>query len=114
MKPAWFIAGAVLLPTSACESSPDLYKWGHYEESTYRICTGELLVLADEIRALSGEIEKQRIEGRRPSPGMHAHLGYLYALSGNPDSARLEFEAEKALYPESAKFIDGVLRRMET
>lgn len=107
--------GAVLLAVSACESPKTLYHWGRYEESVYKLLDDpDGTNVPEEIRALSGEVERDLAEGRRAAPGVHAHLGYLYYLSGNPDSARLEFEAEKAAYPESAVFIDGVLRRMKS
>ncbi len=41
---------------------------------------------------------------------MHAQLGYLDERTGDHESAVLEFTAERELYPESAVFIDGLLR----
>jgi hypothetical protein len=100
---------------SSCESTKSIYHWQSYEESAYHLLEDpDRTDLVEDIRNLSGEIEKDLVEGRPIAPGVHAHLGYLYYLSGNPDSAKIEFEAEKAAYPESAVFIDGVLRRMKS
>jgi hypothetical protein len=100
---------------AACESPKTIYHWQSYEESAYHLLRDpDRTDLVEDIRNLSGEIEKDLVEGRRIAPGVHAHLGYLYYLSGNPDSAKIEFEAEKAAYPESAVFIDGVLRRLKS
>jgi hypothetical protein len=45
-------------------------------------------------------------------PGVHAHLGYMYYLSGNAEAAFDEFATERALFPESATFVDGVFERL--
>jgi len=107
---------ALILGASGCAdpSTPDRYYWGSYEACVGALCrnpSGEHL--QEEIRSLSGDIEKARIRGRPVAPGVHAHLGYLYYLSGNYESAALEFTAEKELYPESAVFMDGTLARMK-
>jgi len=114
MKTASCIAiGALLL--ASCESTGTIYHWGTYETSVRHVLLEpDRTDVSQEIRALSSEVERDRIEGRRAAPGVHAHLGYLYFITGNPDSAKTEFETEKSLYPESAVFIDGVLRRMKS
>lgn len=107
--------GVSLFALCACESPKTLYRWGLYEESVYKMLDNpDGTNVPAEIQGLSAEIERDLAEGRRAAPGVHAHLGYLYFLTGNPDSAKLEFEAEKAAYPESTVFIDGVLRRMKS
>ena len=106
-------AFASLLAACTAPDASGLYRWGGYEDSAAIVMRDSAAQhLSDEIRRISGDIEKAQVEGRRVPPGLHAHLGYLYDLSGNPESAALEFEQEKALYPESAKFMDGLLRRM--
>lgn len=105
---ASFAAGGCVTPPS------DQYHWGSYEACVGGLCRdpgGEHL--QDEIRALSGDIEKARVQGLPVAPGVHAHLGYLYYLGGNYESAALEFTAEGELFPESAVFIDGILKRMK-
>lgn len=107
--------GVSLLALCACESTKTLYHWGRYEESVYKLLENpDGTNVPEEIRSLSGEVERDLAEGRRAAPGVHAYLGYLYYISGNPDSAKMEFEAEKAAYPESTVFIDGVIRRMKS
>jgi hypothetical protein len=46
-------------------------------------------------------------------PGLHAHLGYLHSVAGNPAAARAHLEDEKTLYPESTRFCDYLLGRLE-
>ena len=46
-----------------------------------------------------------------PPPGFHAHLGMLYALAGKQDQVAVEFETEKKLFPESAAYMDFLLKK---
>lgn len=104
-----------LAATSSCVSDKSLYSWGHYEDSVYRVCHGaDTFDLAKDVQLLSQEIDRAHAEGRRVAPGIHAHLGYLYYVSGNTGAAIEHFIAEKQLYPESATFIDGMLARTKT
>jgi hypothetical protein len=65
-----------------------------------------------QVAKLSEDVERAQASGQRVAPGVHAHLGYMRFLQGNPDAAAREFEREKELFPESAVFIDGLLRRL--
>jgi hypothetical protein len=106
----------LLSSLTACVSpAKTLYPWGEYENSVYGTCRGEsTLDINQEIGVLSHEIDMARENKQRVAPGVHAHLGYLQTLSGNTSAAVENFRAEKELYPESAKFIDGLLSRMKT
>jgi hypothetical protein len=102
-----------LVLISACVSDKSLYFWGHYEDSVYGLCHGTgTFDLAKDVQILSQEVDRARVEGRRVAPGVHAHLGYLYYVSGNTGAAVQQFNAEKETYPESTTFIDGMLRRL--
>lgn len=46
----------------------------------------------------------------RLAPGMLPELGYLYLQSGNPDKAVALFQREKRHWPESAYFMDVMIR----
>jgi hypothetical protein len=46
----------------------------------------------------------------RLAPGLVAELGYLYLQSGNPERAIRLFEREKHTWPESAYFMDVMIR----
>jgi hypothetical protein len=97
----------------ACAAPSEIYHWGTYEVCVRDQCHDQGGAKAAElIRSLSADIEKARVEGLVVGPGMHAELGYLYYVTGNYESAALEFAAEKELYPESAVFMDGILGRM--
>ena len=98
----------------ACATTPSRYEWGDFESCIYDVTTnaGGVDVVA-EIDRLTLVVEKARESGKLVPPGLHAHLGYLYSLNGEVDTAVAAFESEKELYPESTVFIDGILKRIE-
>ncbi len=104
-------AAALLLLTAGCASP--LYDWGRYEESVLAMETGfQDVDLLDEIDALERQAERAVAKDKRPPPGLHAHLGYLHYLAGNSDAALRHFQAEKAVYPQSTVFMDGLISRL--
>ena len=113
MKPsALILLAALLAAASGCQSKVR-YHWRHYEESVYAFTSeSEDFDLAAEIGELEEQLGYSVERGRPVPPGFHAHLGYLYYLAGNAAQARGHFETEKAKYPESAAFMNDLLRRM--
>jgi len=95
-------------------ASTSLYQWGNYENFLYKryIKPGSLQT-EEEINALENHLAQTYSKEATPPPGMHAHLGYLYASDGQSSRAFEHFNAEKKLFPESAHFIDGLIERMK-
>jgi len=102
---------ALVLVCASCTTTH--YDWGRYEDSVYAVTLRpDGFDLAAEIDALEQQID-QSLDAERPiPPGLHAHLGYLHSVAGNPVAARDHLEREKSLYPESARFVDHVLARI--
>jgi hypothetical protein len=96
--------------TGCAARPPRIYEWGSYQEQVYEYYKSKDSSPDKQIAALEADIEKIRATGKSPPPGFHAHLGLMYAQSGNSAQARHEFEAEKTLFPESATFMDFLLR----
>lgn len=97
-----------------CATSESLYYWGNYEEIIYQMYVKP--GSADpgtQIQKLKEDLNKASSEGKLAAPGLHAHLGYMYFLQGDTLDALLEFEAEKKLFPESARFVDGLTGRIK-
>lgn len=108
-------AGALVtvLLLAACQVQPPLYYWGGYEGSVGRVGgESDAFDLQAEIDALETDLERAQTSDRLVPPGFHAHLGYLLYLRGDLNGAVHQFEAEKARYPESERFIDGLLARI--
>jgi len=98
-----------------CAGSPEsLYFWGYYEDAIYDMYLEPgKSSLTDEILRLEEQIEQAATHGKSVPPGLHAHLGYLYANDGDYNTAVIHFKREKEKFPESTDFIDGILRRMK-
>jgi hypothetical protein len=108
---ARFTLLALALAGASCTST--YYEWGRYEDSVYDVTLRpDGFDLQAEIDSLEKQIQ-QTIDHERPiPPGLHAHLGYLHSVAGNPVAARQHFEQEKALFPESARFMDHLLQKL--
>ena len=97
---------------AGCATQQDIYYWGEYEELIYNtyVKPGS----ADpqtQVEKLTADIQKSESLGKKVAPGIYAHLGYLYAVQGKDSQSEAAFVEERALYPESSVFIDGMLRR---
>ena len=98
---------------SGCASGPkQLYYWGHYEEVLldFYVKPGE----ADtetQILKLTEDIQRAEAKGLAVAPGIYTHLGVLHANKGEINAAKQAFTLEQELYPESKKFISGMMSR---
>ncbi|MBU0938106.1 MAG: DUF4810 domain-containing protein, partial [Gammaproteobacteria bacterium] len=63
-----------------------------------------------QVEALERDLQKINASGRQAPPGYHAHLGMLYLSMGKDDQMVQQFRTEKALFPESAAYMDFLLR----
>ncbi|MDO8845746.1 MAG: DUF4810 domain-containing protein [Methylicorpusculum sp.] len=98
---------------SGC-TPPSLYYWGEYEDMIYQMYSEPGSAdPATQIAKIREDIGIASESGKQIPPGLHAHLGYMYYLQGDTQSAFLEFAAEKQLFPESAIFIDGLMSRIK-
>lgn len=100
---------------TGCATNKSIYYWGEYESliqaSYLEPGTAESSL---QIQKLTADIEKASSLGKKTPPGVYAHLGYMYAIEGNVTKSNEAFLEEKALFPESALFIDGMLERAKT
>lgn len=102
------IAGGLLGGCATPE--PSLYQWENYQPEVYeyfKARTGP----EEQIAKLEEAAEKIRSKNRIAPPGFHAHLGMLYAQTGKADKAVAEFQAEKAQFPESGRYMDFLLAK---
>jgi len=100
---------ALVALISGC-ASPTIYSWGHYEDLIY-VTYGSPGKATPEMQVerLEEDFQKARSKNKPVPPGFHAHLGYLYYQLGKADQAKMEFETEKAVFPEAAVFMDRML-----
>lgn len=103
----------LLLLAGGCQAVRPLYYRGQYEVTIYQSYSKPGKVSVEEqIQKLQEDVAKAAGSGAAVLPGLHAHIGYLYASGGQIDAARREFEAEKALFPESSVFMDRMIKKL--
>lgn len=121
MKKYCFIALAVAVAVfTGCTSTKghfvmDMYNWYDYTNVTYNyIKNGE----EDDVEALIQTYESiiynqdGTIRETVP-PGVCADYGYLQIRLGNESEGKEFLLKEKELYPESSRFVDSILKRIE-
>ncbi|MCJ0976048.1 DUF4810 domain-containing protein [Pseudomonas sp. PS1] len=105
------LLATLLLTGCAGNQTPPLYYWDGYQQQVYEHFKHETGP-QEQIAALEASLQKARSEDRSPPPGFHAHLGMLYAEIGKADQVRQQFETEKNLFPESAAYMDFLMRNV--
>ncbi|CAR50897.1 DUF4810 domain-containing protein [Burkholderia cenocepacia] len=103
-------AAALLLAGCAAPTTPPLYQWTGYQPQVYEYFKGQQAP-QQQIDALEKALQEIRAKGHTPPPGFHAHLGMLYASVGNEQQAEQELQAEKQLFPESASYMDFLMKK---
>jgi len=102
------------LMLTACVSRPPLYEWGSYEDQIYALYSDPGKVpIENQIQDLERDYQEAKAHDRPVPPGYHAHLGYLYFQIGKVDQAFQSFNTEKALFPESAVYMDRLIARIK-
>ena len=94
-----------------------MYNWGNYTATTCEYIkngdtsdesTETLLAMYQEILTTQTETFRQTIP-----PGVCADYGYFLVKAGRIEEGKELLLKEKELYPESGKFIDSILKRIE-
>ena len=100
---------------AACVQQPKtMYNWASYQPEVYAYLKEEGSDYATQAQALEENIETARSANQSLPPGFHAHLGMLYLKLGSGDKAVEELQIEKQAFPESAPFMDFLLRNIQT
>ena len=111
MRCAGILAVLATAAMTGCGSS--IYRWSGYEGSIAGFYDHrDDDITAGHVKSLSSQVEKSQRAGRVP-PGMLAHLAYFYYLNGDTTTAAEYLRAEKEAFPESAQFVDFILRQVQ-
>lgn len=100
---------AAFLTACATQREP-LYHWGDFPTQQYAYFQGDKGP-EESIQALEKTREEARAKGKPLPPGFQAHLGLLYGQTGRTDLFEQHLLAEKQLFPESATYIDFLLKK---
>jgi len=99
----------VTLLLIGCVQNTALYTWGNYSQTLYaykKNPTEE--TRQNHINTLQKIIAYADDNGRRVPPGVYAELAIMKKDSANNADVTSLLNKEKAVYPESAKFIDFI------
>lgn len=106
---AWCAALSCLVLTG-CQTTKPLYHYGSYQSNLYQHFNQEETGVPEQIEQLELTIQQAAKKQLNVAPGIYAHLGYLYLQVGQVDTGLTYLTKEKELYPESATFIDFLLK----
>ena len=98
---------------AGCAPAPKrLYHWEAFQDQLYEYFKADTSSPEEQLRILGAQVEKARAKGAALPPGFRAHLAMLYLRLGRDGEAKQELEAEKVNFPESAQYMDFLLKRM--
>ncbi|MEO4049320.1 DUF4810 domain-containing protein [Pseudomonas sp. CAU 1711] len=107
---AWRLAASgalACLALAGCTGPKTLYQWEGYQPQVYQYFKGESPEA--QVEALEAGLQKIKARNGSVPPGYHAQLGLLYSGLGKDDQMVQQFQTEKALFPESATYMDFLL-----
>ncbi|MDZ8118482.1 DUF4810 domain-containing protein [Pontiella agarivorans] len=103
---------AVPLFLSGC-AAPTLFTWGNYDQwlyENYKNPKNDEVLYAD-LSALISDYESRKNPQTKPlAPGLYAEYGFLLMRRGENKKAIEYYNKEKALWPESAVFMDHMIQ----
>lgn len=106
------IATLILAVCAHQSQSATLYYWGDYHKLQYQALDGKAS-LEEQIAGMEKYFIDAASHHCKPAPGAHAHLGMLYAQAGNRAGAKAQFEKEKTAFPESATYMNFLLKNID-
>lgn len=116
MKPFVLTCGllaALALTGCAQNQHPSLYGWYGYETQLDHWFRQDVESPEMQLQKMKQDLETMRAAKQNPPPGFRAHMGLLYGYLGDPVSFKLALEAEKEAFPESAPYMDFLLRHFK-
>lgn len=105
--------GALCVLASGCAPARQapLYGWDDFTWQQYRHLSRAEVSGARQAEALEATAARIRASGRPLPPGLRAHQGLLRLEAGDAEGAARLWEEEKRAFPESAVYMDRLIRR---
>jgi hypothetical protein len=108
------LGGCIALLAGCAANGPGpMYMWETFPKQQYEALLREGYNADAQILALEAHAEKARGANAALPPGFRAHLGMLQLGAGNVDRARELWQSEKTAFPESAAYMDLLLKRLD-
>jgi len=106
---AGLLAAAVF--AAGCASAPrSLYDWGGYPAAVYAYLKDGGANAGAQIAQLEAQVQASAAKNLAVPPGLHGHLALLYSKVGDDAASLAHLEAERKLFPESAAYVDFLLK----
>lgn len=102
-----------LLTGCANTKEPPLYGWRGYEKNLDAYFRADKSGADEQLKAMQDDQKVLQAEGKALPPGYQAHMGLLHGRKGDLESFRNQLEAEKQQFPESAGFMDFLMRNFK-
>jgi hypothetical protein len=102
-----------MLAGCATKGPGPLYMWETFPKQQYEALLRDGYSPDEQIRLLEAHAEKARGAHAALPPGFRAHLGMLQLGVGNVDRARELWTSEKTAFPESAAYMDRLLKKLD-
>jgi hypothetical protein len=113
-RAALLLACLTIALLGGCASKPPtLYQWQGYQNNVDAYFRGDKLSLDAQTQLMEEDLKKIQASGGAVPPGYYAHLALLYGQQGNLDQFANYVQTEKKQYPESATFMDFLLRNFK-
>lgn len=105
----------ILLGMVSCESKKKaLYTWGNYDAVSYNYIKNETdQSLDDLLKTYDKLMANQKGLRKALPPGLCADYGFFLLKKGEKAKALEMLKNEVALYPESATFINRIIKKLE-
>lgn len=102
------------LALGACSAEKGLYSWADYQNASYQYLRDNDEEASQElIRNYEKIIKKQKGKRKVVPPGVYADYGFVLLQLNRMPEAKVMFQNEMALYPESKIFLERVLKMIE-
>jgi hypothetical protein len=91
-----------------------LYHWDGFQRQMYEHFKGDGSSPGEQLLVLEAQAQKAAASGAALPPGFRAHLAVVYLKLGRDAEARQQLEGEKAAFPESAAYMDFLLKNAKS
>ena len=116
MRKHFFIACILSIAalSSCAPKKKTLYSWGNYDSASYSYIKNETDEDLDKLLATYDNLMNNQKGLRKViPPGMCADYGYFLLKKGEKVKAIEMLKKEVALYPESATFVNRIIKKIE-
>lgn len=89
--------------------APTKYTWGNYDRSLYSYYKDNTKS-AEHMTELESIIQSADKTQGKVAPGIYAEYGYFLMQQGKSNEAVIQFEKEKAKWPESTQLMNNMIK----